>query len=109
MDKDLSELNKTFGGAEQFNQIARQISTWGEKNLNPQIFEALSSSKDGIMAMYQMMQNQQDPPVLSRTENIPNLDSEEDLKRLMQNPKYWKYQDPEIVKRVEAGFKRLYD
>ena len=109
MDKDLSELNKTFGGEEQFNQIARQISTWGEKNLNPQIFEALSSSKDGIMAMYQMMQNQQDPPVLSRTENIPNLDSEEDLKRLMQNPKYWKYQDPEIVKRVEAGFKRLYD
>ena len=108
LDKDLSELNKAFGGEEQFNTVARQISAWGEKNLNPKIFEALSANKDGIMAMYQMMKNSQESPVLSRSENASTPDSEEDLKRLMQNPKYWKYQDPEIVKRVEAGFKRLY-
>ena len=108
LDKDLSELNKAFGGEEQFNTVARQISAWGEKNLNPKIFEALSANKDGIMAMYQMMKNSQESPVLSRSENASTPDSEEDLKRLMQNPKYWKYQDPEIVKRVEAGFRRLY-
>ena len=108
MDKDLSALNAAFGGEEQFNTIARQISAWGEKNLNPRIFEALSTSKDGILAMYQMMRNEQETPVLSRSENLPNTDTEEDLKRLMQTPKYWKYQDPEITKRVEAGFKRLY-
>ena len=108
MDKDLSALNAAFGGEEQFNVVARQISAWGEKNLSPKIFEALSTSKDGILAMYQMMKNEQESPVLSRSENLPNNDTEEDLKRLMQNPKYWKYQDPEITKRVEAGFKRLY-
>ncbi|MDY6408135.1 MAG: hypothetical protein SPL08_05505 [Pseudomonadota bacterium] len=108
MDKDLSDLNKTFGGAEQFNTIARQISAWGEKNLNPQIFEALSASKDGIIAMYHMMQGEQESSILSRDETVKATDTEEDLKRLMQNPKYWKYQDPEIVKRVENGFKRLY-
>ena len=32
LDKDLSELNKAFGGEEQFNTVARQISAWGEKN-----------------------------------------------------------------------------
>ena len=63
MDKELSELSKTFGGEEQFNTIARQISAWGEKNLSPKIFEALSANKDGILAMYQMMQANREAPV----------------------------------------------
>ena len=33
---------------------------------------------------------------------------EDELRNLMQDPRYWKHQDPEIVKRVEDGFKRLY-
>jgi len=33
---------------------------------------------------------------------------EKELRNLMEDPRYWKHQDPEIVKRVEEGFKRLY-
>ena len=33
---------------------------------------------------------------------------EQELRRLMQHPKYWRDQDPEIVKRVEERFKQLY-
>jgi len=33
---------------------------------------------------------------------------ERDLRITMQDPKYWRDQDPETVKRVEEGFKRLY-
>lgn len=33
---------------------------------------------------------------------------EQELRNLMQDPKYWKHQDPEIIKKVEEGFKRLY-
>lgn len=34
--------------------------------------------------------------------------SEKELRQLIQDPKYWKHQDPEMIKRVEEGFKRLY-
>ena len=33
---------------------------------------------------------------------------DDELRNLMKDPRYWKHQDPEIVKRVEEGFKRLY-
>lgn len=33
---------------------------------------------------------------------------EKELRQLLQNPKYWRGQDPELLKRVEEGFKRLY-
>ena len=35
-------------------------------------------------------------------------EEEKNLRLLMQNPKYWRDQDPETIKRVEEGFKRLY-
>ena len=107
-DKDLSELERTFGGADQFNQIARQISGWGEKNLDRSVFETLAGSKDGIMTMYKMMTNAREESVLPRTETSIPSDTEDSLKRLMQDPRYWKKQDPELVKRVTEGFKRLY-
>lgn len=104
----LSDLEQTFGGAEQFNIIARQISAWGEKNLNPAVFETLAASKDGILTMYKMMCSEQESPLLPRSETTQPVDTEESLKRLMQDPKYWKQQDPDIVRRVENGFRRLY-
>lgn len=33
---------------------------------------------------------------------------EKKLRTLIKDPRYWKQQDPEMVKRVEEGFKRLY-
>lgn len=35
-------------------------------------------------------------------------EQEKELRKLMQSPKCWRDQDPETVKRVEEGFKRLY-
>lgn len=32
----------------------------------------------------------------------------EELREMMKDPKYWKDQDPEYVKKVENGFKKLY-
>ena len=106
--KALDELEQAFGGAEQFNTIARQISAWGEKNLPASVFETLAGSKEGILTMYKMMCGEQENSLLPRTTVSQPVDTEETLKRLMQNPKYWKQQDPDLVRRVENGFKRLY-
>ena len=108
-DKELKGLEEAFGGAEQFNTIARQISAWAEKNVDSATFEALSKSKDGILTLYQMMQGKVESPLIQGKGHIPAQDDEESLKKLMQSPKYWRDQDPELLKRVEAGFKRLYD
>ncbi len=107
-DKDLQELEKEFGGVEQFNEIARQLSAWGEKNLDAKTFNTLATSKDGIMTLYHMMQEKQETPVTTGKSGLNTKDDETTLRRLMQDPKYWKEQDPELVQRVERGFRRLY-
>ncbi len=107
-DKELQELEKEFGGAERFNEIARQLSQWGEKNLDTNTFNTLATSKDGIMTLYRMMQEKQESPVIAGKSQLNTKDDEITLRRLMQDPKYWKEQDPELVQRVERGFRRLY-
>lgn len=107
-DKEMAELEKEFGGADGFNTVARQISAWGEKNLNPDIFNALSTSKDGIMTIYKMMNEGAEPPIMQPIAKKSESVNEESLRALMRDPKYWKKQDPAFLKRVEEGFKRLY-
>lgn len=107
-DKEMVELEKEFGGADGFNAMARQISAWGEKNLNPDIFNALSTSKDGIMTIYKMMNEGAEPGIMHGEKNTAEPVTEESLRAMMRNPKYWKQQDPALLKRVEEGFKRLY-
>jgi len=107
--RELQELEQEFGGAEQFNTVARQISDWGEKNLDPATFEALAKSKNGILTIYRMMQGKLESPLIQGHGKATLMDDEATLKKLMQNPKYWRDQDPELLKRVEDGFKRLYD
>lgn len=106
-DAEMASLEKAFGGPEQFNTLARQISAWGEKNLDPAIFEALSTSCDGILTMYKMMNERMEPSIRS-TRSTTEAVSEDSLRKMMQDPKYWKKQDPALVKRVEEGYKRLY-
>ena len=108
-NKELKALEEEFGGAEQFNQVAHQIAAWGEKNLSPSVFETLSQSKDGILTMYQMMTHGIESPLIQGKGLSSAADDEATLKKLMQSPKYWRDQDPELIKRVENGFKRLYD
>ncbi len=107
-DQELAALENEFGGAEQFNTIARQISAWGEKNLNPDIYEALCCSKDGILTMYKMMGGNAEPSLMQESAEQYPADTEETLRALMRDPRYWRKNNPSIVKRVEEGFKRLY-
>ncbi len=105
---ELKALSDAFGGADKFNAVARQISAWAEKNLDKNLFDVLASSKDGILTLYNMMTGRQEVAVLPPSGKQVDADSEESLRKLMQDPKYWKDQDPALTKRVEEGFRRLY-
>lgn len=107
-DKEMMELEREFGGESGFNAIATQVAAWGERNLRPDIFNTLATSKDGIMTMYKMMNESAEDQTLNVPSKPNESVTEESLRALMRDPKYWKKQDPALLKRVEEGFKRLY-
>ena len=102
----ISELKNFFGGTEKMYDALRAINTFGEKYLPHDAFDAMCSSPQGIQGIYQMMQSME-PSVRTDDFVSKNL-TDNDLRRMMQDPKYWRDQDPEYVRKIENGFKKLY-
>lgn len=96
-----------FGSEEKWGEVSSQILTWAEQNIAAPLLEVLSTSYDGIMALYHMMQNNEPCLLKGKNESDDALD-EEGLKKLMMDPKYWKEQNPTLLKKVADGFARLY-
>ena len=100
------KLEKFFGSREKMNDASNAINTFGEKFLPNDAFESLCSSASGIQGVYQMMQSME-PHINTDGDATDNL-TDEDLRRMMRDPKYWRDNDPEYVKKIENGFKKLY-
>ena len=105
--KKLSKLESYFGGEERFDEIARQISLWAEKNLPNDVYQSLNSSFYGVVALYNMMTSNE-PKVMRKSFDVPDVLTEEKLKEMMKNPKYWRDGDKDFIKKVDDGFKFLY-
>jgi hypothetical protein len=103
----LEQLRSHFGGEERWRENARQIKSWGKANLPKAAFEALSASADGVKTMYRLMVSEE--PSLG-VAPPPGEDgrSEEQLKRMINDPRYWKTKDPAFIAKVSEGFRRLY-
>jgi hypothetical protein len=99
-------LEAHFGGPERFAAIARQVKAWGQRHLPPTLFETLSSTPDGIAALHHMMRAGEprflagDAPAAGPTQD--------ELDTLVRDPRYWRDHQPDLVKRVEEGSRRLY-
>lgn len=109
-DRELERLEAFFGGGEQWQQIAPQLLAFGRQNLPPQVLDGLSSSYEGVLALYHLMQNKE-PSLgggLSRQSGALNSLDRNSLRAMMRDPKYWRDKDPEMVKRVTEGFSELY-
>lgn len=105
-EREIEKLINHFGGAEKWQEVARQLLAFGEKNLPADVLDNLSSSYEGVLALYNMMKT--DEPGL-KSESAPQEKSgEEDLKAMMRDPKYWKEKDPKFVAKVTEGFKNIY-
>ena len=100
------ELKNFFGDDEKMNDALRAIDKFGNKFLPHDAFDALCSTPQGIQGVYRMMQSME-PRVETQKNENENL-SDNDLRRMMQDPKYWRDADPEYVRKIENGFKKLY-
>ena len=102
----INELKNFFGGDEKMNDAMREIKSFGEKYLPASAFEELCSTPQGIQGVYKMMQSFE-PTVLTDKNVSENL-TDDMLRNMMRDPKYWRDQDPEYVRKIENGFKKLY-
>lgn len=104
---DRARLEAHFGGPERWAEVRRQLKRWAEGKLPDDAYKALASSYDGVLALHRMMERKEEPAPLSEAETPAGL-SEEQLRRKMRDPRYWRERDPTILREVSEGFKRLY-
>jgi hypothetical protein len=104
--REAERLAERFGGPEAFRATARQLATWGKANLSPEVYEALSASYDGVLALHKMMQAEE-PGLVGGDGQDDRLD-EATLQGMMRDPRYWRDRDPAFIARVTEGFKRLF-
>lgn len=104
--ESMAELRRFFGGDEKMQAAMIEINNFAEKNLPSAACESLCSSADGIKTIYNMMKPGE-PAVASNGTTGERL-SDSELRRMMKDPKYWRDHDPEFVRKIETGFKKLY-
>jgi hypothetical protein len=104
--ESMMELKKFFGSEEKMKDALQEINAFGEKFLPAEAFESLCTTPQGIQSIYKMMQSIE-PDVATGNHSSEKL-SDTDLRRMMQDPKYWRDNDPEYIRKIENGFKKLY-
>ena len=104
--KSVNELKSFFGGTEKMNDALRAINAFGEKFLPHDAFAELCATPQGIQSIYKMMQSME-PDVQTDKNETQNL-TDSDLRRMMRDPKYWRDNDTEYIRKIENGFKKLY-
>lgn len=102
----MSELKKIFGSDEKMYDAFVAIKSFGERFLPADAFNELCSTPQGIQGVYKMMQSME-PTVQTDSSDVKIL-SDDDLRRMMRDPKYWRDHDAEYVRKIENGFKKLY-
>lgn len=102
----INELKNFFGGTEKMNDALRAINAFGERFLPHDAFDALCTTPAGIQGVYKMMQSME-PRINTDKNETQNL-TDDDLRRMMRDPKYWRDNDVEYIRKIENGFKKLY-
>ncbi len=103
-----SELEGIFGGADKWQRLRPQLLAWGRRNLPEDAFAVLSSSVEGVKALHGLMSAKPSEPRLVRGGDLPQGLDESRLRRMMEDPRYWREREPQFVNRVLRGFQQLY-
>ncbi len=108
-EREIEKLVNHFGGAENWSELSRQLLSFGQKNLPADVLDNLSSSFEGVLALYRMMKSGAEPKLAGRKSTaVQGNPGEAELSSMMRNPKYWRERDPSFVAKVTQGFENLY-
>ena len=107
-DNQLQRLDGHFGGRDRWREVARQIDAWGRAHLPRSVFEALASTYEGVITMHRMMTEGEEPGLMRDGVRVSGVPTDEELRTMMRDPRYWRDQDPGYVGKVREGFRRLY-
>ena len=105
--RQLDRLQQHFGGPEGWRTTSAQIRAYAEANLPEELQTALASSYEGILALHEMMRKAE-PDIVGQAGSGQATITEDSLRELIRDPRYWRDRDPEIVQRVTAGYRNLY-
>ncbi len=106
-DREVEKLVNHFGGPDAWKQVSKQLLAFGQQNLPREVFENLSGSYEGVLALYRMMKSDE-PGMPKSTASVTSKADEMELQSMMRDPRYWKEKDPSFVAKVTDGFKTLY-
>lgn len=107
-DREVEKLVNHFGGFDQWEQTAKQLKAYGEKNFPKETLQAFVSSYDGVIALHKiMMQDIGDGMTVTGKTVIAG--EMRDINAMMNNPKYWRDKDPAYIAKVTEAFSRAYD
>ena len=106
-DSQIARLVDHFGSAEKWREVSRQITAWGKSSLPSQVFEALATTSEGVLAMHRMM-SEREPSLVHGGSTASGIPTEVELKEWMRDPRYWRDQDPSFIDKVQQGFRKLY-
>ncbi len=105
-ERQLEKLSAYFGGKEKFNEVSRQISAWAKQNVRAEVYDALSTTAEGVIALYKMMSGSE--PTLGKERRVEEELSEESLRKMMEDPRYWRDKDSAYIAQITRGFEKLY-
>lgn len=105
---DQQRLAYVFGGADQWLKVRHDLHHWAKQSLSPELYQTLATNAEGVTMLYRLMMAEGEPR-LSRSANNAHHQTSQALRRLMQQPSYWRDHDPQLVTEVTNGFRRLYD
>ncbi len=102
----IGRLEDHFGGKDKWLETSRQLGRWGKANFPDEVFSALSTTYEGVLALHNMMAKGE-PGLIDGGQGGGGL-SESGLREMMNDPRYWRGQDPAFAARVRNGFKALF-
>ena len=102
-----AEAAKLGENADQRIESASMFATKFFPSETMPAIERMMETHEGVIAMEAIQEAMKDGTFTGEANPAAGL-SEDSLKEMMQDPRYWSKNDPAFVRQVEAGFKKLY-